>query len=186
MNILQMLALVLVASACRHADATLAAMASPPDATPFRFGAWTGDIDDLRDPSDVAIASDGTILVVDTDRNRVVRYRLENGKPVPSGAFGELGAAPGAFRYPRGIAVGLNGRILVADAGNDRVQIFDPDGGLLGGFGSRGREPGQFNNPTGVAVDATGICVADTGNDRVQLFDSEGKFLRSFGGPGGT
>lgn len=58
-----------------------------------------------------------------------------------------------------------------SDAGNDRVQIFTPDGGFVSAWGTEGTAPGEFNLPWGVAVDDDGtIFVADADNDRIQKF----------------
>jgi DNA-binding beta-propeller fold protein YncE len=86
---------------------------------------------------------------------------------------GGLGADAGQFSAPRGLAVGPDGSIVVADTGNNRVQWFAPDGTYEGAFGSAGEGPGQFSEPNGVAVDLDGrIYVADLA-DRVQVVDGD-------------
>lgn len=37
--------------------------------------------------------------------------------------FGEEGFADGQFKYPRGVAVDPQGFILIADSGNNRIQV---------------------------------------------------------------
>src|SRR6185295_2536156 len=37
----------------------------------------------------------------------------------------------GQFNRPSGVAIDAAGRIIVADRGNDRVQVLSPDGGHL-------------------------------------------------------
>ena len=39
-------------------------------------------------------------------------------------AFGRFGTAPGEFSSPPAVAVGKQDRIIVADRGNNRIQIF--------------------------------------------------------------
>lgn len=76
-------------------------------------------------------------------------------------------------------------RIYVADTGNNRIQILNPDGTSDFQFGKRGRKTGQFSSPEGAAVNRKGIVyVADTQNHRVQLFNNDGIFLSSFGKKG--
>lgn len=41
------------------------------------------------------------------------------------------GTDEGQFKFPRGIAVDDQGFIIVGDSGNNRVQIFNPDGSFL-------------------------------------------------------
>ena len=96
---------------------------------------------------------------------------------------------PGKFRSPRALAINSQSEIFVADFTNDRIQIFDEDGGFLRQFGSPGNLPGQFKDPADIAIDENDfIYVADAGNNRVQIFNPSDKFVVSFGsygtGPG--
>ncbi|MBN1248217.1 MAG: hypothetical protein JXC32_11205, partial [Anaerolineae bacterium] len=69
-------------------------------------------------------------------------------------------------------------RILVADSGNDRVQVFDAAGNFVSAFGGSGSGPGQFDNPQGLAVDGMGrVIVGDSGNDRLQVLAFDGTTL---------
>jgi DNA-binding beta-propeller fold protein YncE len=79
----------------------------------------------------------------------------------------------------------INEDILVADSGNNRVQVFSPSGAYLRQFGTQGNGNGQFNGIGGIAVDPQSheIVVAD-GNQRIQIFSSSGAYLRQFGSPG--
>jgi tripartite motif-containing protein 71 len=63
------------------------------------------------------------------------------------------------------------GSVYVADAGNNRIQKFDPSGSFITKWGSLGSGDGQLNQPAGVAVDRLGnVYVADAGNNRIQKF----------------
>ncbi len=96
------------------------------------------------------------------------------------------------FDGPMGAAFGKDGRIYVADTGNDRVVVLDTDAKFLFQFGGTGVgkplpggrstwKPGRFNYPTDVAVDERGnVYVADFRNDQIQVFNPDGKFLRVF------
>jgi len=96
--------------------------------------------------------------------------------------WGTQGSGPGQFHDPRGIAIGPEGRVYVADGGNHRVQVFDAEGNFLRMWGTQGTGPGQFQEPWGLAVAPNGeVYVADTWNHRIQVFDSEGNFLRMWG-----
>jgi DNA-binding beta-propeller fold protein YncE len=98
--------------------------------------------------------------------------------------FGSEGSGDGQFRYPRDVTYDHNNnRIIVADTGNHRIQVFDTNGNFLFKFGNFGFDDGQFNYPFGVAYDHNNnrIIVADTFNDRIQVFDTNGNFLFKFG-----
>ena len=100
-------------------------------------------------------------------------------------AVGSPGEGDGQFRFPGCVAVDSQGRIVVADTFNDRIQVFDSGGDLLLTIGRYGFGEGELGTPQGVAVDREDrIIVADTFNHRVQVFDSTGRFLFAFGSPG--
>lgn len=87
------------------------------------------------------------------------------------------GEGRGQVLSPADVAVCSNGRILVADTNNHRIQIFDGRGTFIREFGSYGRELGRFNSPTGICIAHDGrIAVTDHNNNRVQLFSSRGIF----------
>lgn len=78
-----------------------------------------------------------------------------------------------------------NGNVLVTDARNQRVVVYEPDGEFLYEFGSTGSGAGEFARPTGIAVDPEGfLYVADFLRDRIQKFTASGEFLLEWGGQG--
>ena len=81
---------------------------------------------------------------------------------------------------PVGLDVDNSGRIVVTDARNHHVILFDSYLVVELVFGSYGSAPGRLNGPEGVSFGEHGeLLVADTGNRRVQIFDAVGKFLRT-------
>ena len=88
---------------------------------------------------------------------------------------------------PNGLAIDGEGRILVTDLLNCRVQVFAPDGRLVRSFGRPGDRAGEFSRPKHLAVGSDGtVFVVDAAFQRVQVFDSQGRVLMLFGGPGGA
>ena len=84
--------------------------------------------------------------------------------------FGEYGQGNGQFNNTCDILFDHQGRLLVADRANHRVQVFDANGTFLTAFGTEGEESGQFKNPCGLSIDGSGfIYVSDY--HRVQVFD---------------
>ncbi|KAI4468896.1 e3 ubiquitin-protein ligase nhlrc1-related [Holotrichia oblita] len=101
--------------------------------------------------------------------------------------IGSRGSEPGLFTWPRGVAVGPDNTIVVADSSNHRVQVFDAAGNFLKQFGGYGNAEGEFDCLAGVAVNRIGqYIIADRYNHRIQVFDPSGRFLRSFGSQGTT
>ncbi|XP_065206518.1 RING finger protein nhl-1 isoform X2 [Planococcus citri] len=99
--------------------------------------------------------------------------------------IGSRGSGPGCFTWPRGIAVGPDNSIVIADSSNHRVQVFDQNGKFMKEFGSFGNGEGEFDCLAGIAVNRIGqYIIADRYNHRVQVLDPSGRFLRAFGSQG--
>lgn len=124
-------------------------------------------------------ADEEFVYVADTWNHRVQKF-THTGEFVSSfGQAGDISQAPdqglGLFFGPRDIALLDDGRLLITDTGNHRVQVMDRNGNFLGQIGGQngmsGSSMGFFYEPVGVAVDPNGfIYVTDTWNGRVQQF----------------
>jgi DNA-binding beta-propeller fold protein YncE len=79
--------------------------------------------------TNLAIAGDGRIYVADGYGNCSIHVFSPAGELLRS--WGEVGIGPGQFHLPHGIAIGPDARVYVCDRENDRIQVFDPDGGYL-------------------------------------------------------
>ncbi len=83
------------------------------------------------------------------------------------------------MRYPNGIDVALDGRIVISDTGNHKILILNSSYELIqiiGGFGTR---PGRFVRPHEARFGPHGhLYVLDTGNSRIQVF--HGAQIRQF------
>ena len=144
----------------------------------------------LKGPSGIAVDDEGNVYVADTGNHRVRKIDTTGVITTLAGTgaagFGGDGspAASALLSGPVGVAVGPNGELYVADAGNQRVRRIDRfatittvAGTGVGGF-SGDDGPGsdaQLKSPKGVAVNADGdVFVADTGNNRVRRIDPFG------------
>ncbi len=159
----------------QDADGQLIASFGGPGNQPGRFNeAWGIAVDDAQN-----------VYVADTFNHRIQKFDAAGnllttwGRP---GATDQPGFGPDTqFFGPRDIAFDREGRLLVTDTGNKRVQVFDRDGNFITQFGGAGAGDGQLDEPVGIAVDANGnIYVADTWNRRIQVFDPNYRFLRSW------
>ena len=86
----------------------------------------------FNQPTDVAWDSNGNSYFSDGYINSRVGKANAKGEWVAS--WGSLGNGPGQFDTPHGIAVSPQDEIYVADRGNRRIQVFDPDGRYLREF----------------------------------------------------
>lgn len=122
-----------------------------------------------------------------TPDNKVVAYLPETREIVMIEAgvkktMVREGKLQGQVRAPRGIFVDKKGMIYVADTGNDRVQVFNPDGSYSNMFGESGTGDGEFRAPMSVAVNPKGnIYVADSRNKKIKAFSQDGIFLFAVG-----
>jgi streptogramin lyase len=105
---------------------------------------------------------------------------VEHPLALPSPSAGQIQVISTHFgetllSQPRGIAVGPDGRVYVADTGNHRLLILDRDGSLISQVNG-GEEP--FDDLSDVAVDDSGqVYVLDAGRARLSLFDGKGQYL---------
>lgn len=157
-----------------------------------KVGTRGNGVNQFNEPRGVAISKAGDIYVTDTWNARVVKLTSDGTwvKTWGSGDqdFGEGRTAsmtdgtaagneakPLGFFGPRGIAVGPDNQIYIADTGNKRIVVTSAEGEYIYQWGSFGSEPGQFNEPVSVAVDADGtVAVGDIWNGRVQYFATAG------------
>jgi predicted membrane-bound mannosyltransferase/DNA-binding beta-propeller fold protein YncE len=143
----------------------------------------------FNEPWGVAAGADGTVYVADTWNGRIQAFD-SSGKFLRTWGYfnttnGELGDANALFG-PRGLAVDLDGNVLVADTGNKRVIRFTPAGELVTQIGGGGVIAGRFDEPTALAVDPNdgSVFVADAWNRRIQKFDSTLAFVAEWPVPG--
>ena len=144
-------------------------------------------------PRGVAITPDKFILVSD---NHMIQKISMDGYLIASVAIRPPAPAalvPLHFNGPRGIAISpITGQVYIADCGNHRIQVLNPNLTFSHSFGTYGTVTvfgRSFYYPHDVAIDSQGLVyVADTGNHRIQKFSPDGKFVGQFGtkgsGPG--
>ena len=71
---------------------------------------------------------------------------------------------------PNGLSLSADGKLYVADSGNNRTAVFDQDFQLVYFWGAKGDKIGAFNNPVDVALFEKQIYVLDSENARIQVF----------------
>jgi hypothetical protein len=123
--------------------------------------------DTFHEPNAVQVAPNGSIFVSDghlpeKGNARVIRFDA-NGRFIRQ--WGGHGRGPGQFEMPHCLAMDSRGHLYVGDRDNNRVQIFTPDGKLLG-------QMTQFGRPSG--------CVIDR-NDILYVTDSESRNTPGYG-----
>lgn len=140
--------------------------------TPGERGDGTGAL--LAEPNDVIVAPNGDIFVAESHSGqnleeaapetvkRIARFSSDG---TYLSSFGEFGTTDGQFRGPHALAMDSQGRLFVADRGNNRIQIFDQDGNHLDTWY-------QFSRISGLVITADDVLFA---------IDSESSELRNPG-----
>ncbi len=152
----------------------------------------------LTSPEKLALDAQGNVYVTEFGEpsfsgsgggNDRVQKFSPTGTPLAQ--WGELGAGPGQFNGPVGIAVDRQGDIYVADVANHRIQILSPSGQPLTQWHTVGSGIGE-GTETGfdLALDASGdIYVSEPhptgpGPERIEKFSPAGQSLAHWGEPG--
>ena len=121
----------------------------------------------FTEPNDVLVAPNGNIFVAETHSAQFQNEPGPNAKSrisifAPDGSyiksFGQWGFEDGEFRAPHSLAMDSQGRLFVADRGNNRIQIFTQGGEHLDTWY-------QFSRISGLFIDSS--------NDMLYAIDSE-------------
>lgn len=132
----------------------------------------------------VGIAQDDTqnLYVCEYGDNDRVQKFTADGKFLLQ--FGSFGTGPGQFQRPSGL-VWHDGRVFVADAINNRIQVFSDSGDFLTIL-SDSDQPAALFYPYDIAKgDGGALYVVEYGAGRVSMLDQSGKLLGRFGTTGG-
>jgi len=140
-------------------------------------------------PTGLAVGRDGTIWVADTHYFQALAYTPTGEMLTDRCIVNKAGIAPGEFGMLTEVAEDSQGRIYIAEYGeNDRIQVFSPSGQFQFQVGSHGTESSQFMRPQAIAIDKKDqLWVADAGNHRIQVFattDNQASLIKTWGEDG--
>ena len=129
----------------------------------FSIGGKGSQPGEFKYPSGVAIDHDRCrIIVSDTDNHRVQVLSSIDGSFLFE--FGSRGDQPGQFKLPLGVCIDNQGRIIVADKNNARLQSFTPQGHHISSFDCAG-----LGRPYDVAFDEHRGLIAFSAGHRVHV-----------------
>ncbi|MDT8383947.1 MAG: 6-bladed beta-propeller [Gammaproteobacteria bacterium] len=135
----------------------------------FAFGERGEGTGQFNLPTQLDVAPDGTVYVLDAGNFRVQAFTATGGF---LRTWGKVGRGFGDLARPRGLAVGTDGNVYVSDAAFRNVQVFTPQGQLLLAIGSEeiADRPGQYAMPAGVALDELGhVYIVDQAFAKVDV-----------------
>ncbi|MGA3220241.1 MAG: NHL repeat-containing protein [Acidimicrobiales bacterium] len=170
-------------------------------------GGQGSGLNQLYNPSGVALDANGDLFVSDSANERVMEYAYNatTGTYASAGTVvagtGTAGSGRNQLNDPIGLALDAKGDLFVADSGNSRVEEFAFNSVSrkyastaidVAGTGVMGSASNQLGYPNSVALDAKGdLFVADWSNGRVMEYtysSSSGTFSRNgtpIGSPSG-
>jgi prepilin-type N-terminal cleavage/methylation domain-containing protein len=134
-------------------------------------------------PTSLTVSPDGVVYVADLLNHRIRKITPDGMVTTVAGAGEGMvdGAASVArFSQPRGITLGSDGILYIADGNNHRIRKITSDGtvstlagssyGTADGIGSNA----QFNTPAAIAFTDGKLYVADSQNNRIRMITLSG------------
>ena len=144
---------------------------------------WSGDTNDtvrqaagpFHRPTDVGQSANGDLYISDGYGNARVHKFANNGTLLFS--WGSPGkSAPGEFHVPHGVWVHKDGRIIVADRENDRIQVFNSEGDYLTQWTG-------FSRPCDIYIDQDDTVFIPELDAFISITDLDGNILARWSGP---
>lgn len=130
------------------------------------IGARHRPLEPFNHPTDVAFAPSGDVYVSDGYANAKVHRFGTNGAVT---SWGVPGRGRGEFMNPHAVWVLGDGRVIVVDRENDRLQVFAADGDLLDIWGG-------FKQPLDIWGDGDALFVTDL-VPSLSMLSHDGKLL---------
>ena len=144
------------------------------------IGSWGNGQPQFKSPCGIDINGD-VVYVVDTEEHRI--YRLTTGGKLLS-TFGDKLSKKREFNAPYDLKISPNGKVYVAETGNHRIQVFNPDLTFSHViiFDAKESGCGSSFGPEGIAFDLSGnVHVGCYNSSSVKVFTSSGQFIHQYG-----
>ena len=157
----------------------------------------------LNTPGGIVIAPNGDVYLADSNNDVIKRVDRQSGVTtvvgnLTNGFSGDNGLATRAqLDTPDGVAIAIDGDLIVADSRNDRIRRVDAPTKIIttiAGSGKNGYDGDEkpateaaLNNPDAVATASNGdIYIADTLNNRIRMIDHVNGYIHTVAGDGET
>jgi len=142
-----------------------------------QFGRQGTGPEEFLGPFGVHVSQDGLVYVGDDLAHTIKVFRKD-------GSFLNTIGGPALFSYLDKVIADAHGRIYVADAGNNKVQVLGPQGKPLREIRKWGLF-GGFKNPRYLSFDRSGrLFVADWGSHCIRVFGQNLDFMQTIGRQG--
>lgn len=141
----------------------------------------------FQGPMAFSVSTRGTLLVADSINNRIVSFSLPGGvheKTLDLAAVtreARLELIPLAIDIAEVVTRDKGLRLLVGDAANNRVLVFDEAWKFVSSIGETGQEAGQFRQINRIHGDPMGkVYVEDVSLARTVCYTSDGNHFLSY------
>ena len=128
------------------------------------------DIGQLGTPSCLTFINDSEILVADQINHCIQQFNVHTGEVME--AFGKVGEG----ENPISVSMDSDGRVVVTDCVNSKIQVFTKEGEPVLSF--------RTSFPTKCISHQNTFIVTNSNNQCIKIFNSSGKFLRKIGAQG--
>ena len=128
------------------------------------------DIGQLGTPSCLTFINDSEILVADQINHCIQQFNVHTGEVME--AFGKVGEG----ENPISVSMDSDGRVVVTDCVNGKIQVFTKEGEPVLSF--------RTSFPTKCISHQNTFIVTNSNNQCIKIFNSSGKFLRKIGAQG--
>ena len=131
-------------------------------------------------PDGISLLNDNEVLIANLGNSTIQRLNIHTGTVVKS--FGKNGEEKGELGNPIDVTVDDEGRVVVTEWGNNRIQVMSDEGQSIFTFGDKG--PEKLCRPTCCIPYKNMFLVSDGDNHCIKAFDQSGTFLYKFGKEG--
>ena len=131
-------------------------------------------------PYGISLLNDNEVLIANLGNSTIQRLNIHTGTVVKS--FGKIGNEIGELENPVDVTVDDEGRVVVTEWGNNRIQVMSDEGQSIFTFGDKG--PEKLCRPTCCIPYKNMFLVSDGENHCIKAFDQSGTFLYKFGKEG--
>ena len=131
-------------------------------------------------PDGISLLNDNEVLIADLGNSTIQRLNIHTGTVVK--CFGKISEEKGELRNPIDVTVDDEGRVVVTEWGNNRIQVMSDEGQSIFTFGDKG--PEKLCRPTCCIPYKNMFLVSDAENHCIKAFDQSGTFLYKFGKEG--
>ena len=145
----------------------------------FQFGSRGINAGQFSHPRGIAVnPATNFVYISDMKNNRIQIFKPDSPVPHYRDQFGGPGKTQGLFNLPAGLCFNREGKLVVCDDHNCRLQVFDAEGRFIETLGTTKAQKGLLCSPIGIAMDFHGrYIITEFGSHCVTFLSPQGDIL---------